>query len=161
VSSPNLINKVTVTIKKHSMLSGEEKTLVGLSGGPDSVCLLYILYNLKDIFLIDLHAVYIDHGLRPEETIKEIEFCKIFCGQLSVPFITKAIDVNTYREELGLNKQDAARELRYKIFNEVLFDLKADRIALGHTADDQLETFFMRFFRGSGPKGLSGIPPLR
>jgi tRNA(Ile)-lysidine synthase len=161
MSLPDLINKVTLAIKKYSMLSGEEKILVGLSGGPDSVCLLYILNNLKDMFSLDLHAVYIDHGLRPEETINEIEFCRKYCEKLSVPFITKVIDVKTYGKEHGLNKQDAARELRYKIFNEVFFDLKAQRIALGHTADDQLETFFMRFFRGSGPKGLSGIPPVR
>jgi tRNA(Ile)-lysidine synthase len=161
MSLPDLINKVTLAIKKYSMLSEEEKILVGLSGGPDSVCLLYILNNLKDMFSLDLHAVYIDHGLRPEETINEIEFCRKFCEKLSVPFITKVIDVKTYGKEHGLNKQDAARELRYKVFNEVLFDLKAHRIALGHTADDQLETFFMRFFRGSGPKGLSGIPPVR
>jgi tRNA(Ile)-lysidine synthase len=159
--SPNLIHKVSITIKKYSMLSGKEKILVGLSGGPDSVFLLYVLSNLKDTFLFDLHAVYINHSLRPEETPGEIEFCKKLCERLSTPFVTKVIDVKTYAEEHRLNKQDAARELRYKIFDEVSSNIVADRIALGHTADDQLETFFIRFFRGAGPKGLSGIPPVR
>ena len=157
----NLITKVIATIKKHSMLSAEEKILVGLSGGPDSVCLICVLNNLKDKFKLDLHAVYIDHGLRPEETPEETEFCKKLCAGLSIPFTTKVIDVKTYSKEQGLNKQEAARELRYRIFEETAYKIKAHKIALGHTADDQLETFFIRFFRGSGPRGLSGIPPVR
>lgn len=153
--------RVKATISKHSMLSGGETVLVGLSGGPDSVCLLSALHMLKDEFRLRLHAVYIDHGLRPDEIPDEIEFCKKLCEELSIPFIVKSIDVKTYAKEHGLNKQDAARELRYEAFNEVAFDIKADRIALGHNSDDQLETFFMRIFRGTGPKGLSGIPPVR
>ncbi|OGW36536.1 MAG: tRNA lysidine(34) synthetase TilS [Nitrospirae bacterium RBG_13_39_12] len=161
MSSPEIINKVTATIRKYSMLSGQEKILVGLSGGPDSVCLLNILYNLKNTFLLELNAVYIDHGLRPEETTKEIEFCKKLCESFRIPFTQKAIDVKSFAREEGLSKQDAARELRYRVFNETAYEAKAHKIALGHTADDQIETFFMRFFRGSGPKGLSGIPPVR
>jgi len=161
MSFPELTNKVTATIKKYSMLSGKEKILIGLSGGPDSVCLLNVLNNLKNKFMLDLHTVYIDHGLRPEETPEETEFCKKLCAGLSIPFTTKVIDVKTYSKEQGLNKQEAARELRYRIFEETAYEIKAHKIALGHTADDQLETFFMRFFRGSGPTGLSGIPPVR
>jgi len=161
MSFPELTNKVTATIKKYSMLSGKEKILIGLSGGPDSVCLLNVLNNLKNKFMLDLYTVYIDHGLRPEETPEETEFCKKLCAGLSIPFTTKVIDVKTYSKEQGLNKQEAARELRYRIFEETAYEIKAHKIALGHTADDQLETFFMRFFRGSGPTGLSGIPPVR
>jgi len=161
MSFPELTNKVTATIKKYSMLSGKEKILIGLSGGPDSVCLLNVLNNLKNKFMLDLYTVYIDHGLRPEETPEETEFCKKLCAGLSIPFTTKVIDVKTYSKEQGLIKQEAARELRYRIFEETAYEIKAHKIALGHTADDQLETFFMRFFRGSGPTGLSGIPPVR
>ncbi len=155
------LEKVKATISKHAMLSGGETVLIGLSGGPDSVCLLHVLHLLKDEFNLKLHALYVDHGLRPDETPDEIAFCKKFCEQMSIPFMTKSIDVKTYSREHNLNKQDAARELRFRIFDEVLLHIRADRIALGHTADDQTETFFMRFFRGSGPKGLSGIPPIR
>ncbi len=157
----SLITKVSATIKKHSMLSDKEKILVGLSGGPDSVCLLYVLDNLKDRFMLDLHATYIDHGLRPEETPEEIEFCKKTCERLSIPFIAKMIDVKTYAKEQGLNRQEAARESRYRIFHETAYEVNAHKIALGHTADDQAETLLMRLFRGSGPTGLSGIPPVR
>jgi tRNA(Ile)-lysidine synthase len=157
----NFIDKVTVTIKKHSMLSEKEKILVGLSGGPDSVCLLNVLNNLKNKFMLDLHTVYIDHGLRPEEIPGEIEFCKNLCDNLNIPFITKSIDVKSHAKNQKINVQEAARELRYKILTETAYEINAHKIALGHTADDQLETFFIRFFRGSGPTGLAGIPPVR
>lgn len=157
----SLIDKIKSAIDNHSMLSGGETILVGLSGGPDSVCLLLALDNLKSELNLKLHAIYVDHGLRPDETPKEIAFCRNLCEGLSIPFVTKSIDVKTYAKEHGSNKQEAARELRYRVFDEVLNETTADRIALGHTADDQIETFFMRFLRGSGPAGLSGIPPVR
>ncbi|MGD1074773.1 MAG: tRNA lysidine(34) synthetase TilS [Thermodesulfovibrionales bacterium] len=134
---------------------------MGLSGGPDSVCLLTVLNTLRDELKLRLYAVYVDHGLRPGETPHEIEFCRKFCEGSSVILITRSVDVKTYAEGHDMNKQEAARDLRYEIFHEVLADIGADKIALGHTADDQIETFFMRFLRGSGPKGLSGIPPVR
>jgi len=158
---PELINKVAATIKKYSMLSEKEKILVGFSGGPDSVCLLYILNNLKDKFMLDLHAVYIDHTMRPEETPEEIEFCELLCKRLNVAFLTKSIDVKAYAKEQGLNRQEAARKLRYRIFEETAYEINAHKIALGHIADDQAETVLIRLFRGSGPTGLSGIPPVR
>ena len=143
------------------MLSGEERVLVALSGGPDSVCLLHVLKNLKDEFRLDLHALYVDHGLRPDEAPGEIEFCEKLCKKLDLPFITKSIDVKSYAQEKGLNRQEAARELRYQVFEETALESNARKIALGHTADDQAETLLMRLFRGSGPTGLSGIPSVR
>lgn len=157
----SILANIRGTIKKHSMLSGGETVLTGLSGGPDSVCLFQLLHKLRDEFMLKLHAVYIDHGLRPDETPAEIAFCKKMCEGLSVTFIVRAIDVKAYAKGFGLNKQDAARELRYRAFDETAFEIKADKIALGHNADDQIETFFMRIFRGSGPKGIAGIPPVR
>lgn len=156
-----LLGKVKATISKYSMLSGGETVLVGLSGGPDSVCLLTVLSNLRDEFNLKLNAVYIDHGLRPDETPTEIEFCRKLCEGMNIPFKVKSIDVKKYAKEQGLNKQEAARELRYKAFDEVFAEIKADKIALAHNADDQLETFLLRLLRGTGPKGLSGIPPVR
>lgn len=156
-----LFNKVKTTIKKHSMLSGVETVLVGLSGGPDSICLLHALNHLKGELGLKLNAIYIDHELRPDETPAEIVFCKKICNGLEVPFMSSSIDVKAYAKEHGLSKQDAARELRYRALEDAAFEIKAGRIALGHNADDQTETFFLRIFRGSGPKGLSGIPPVR
>lgn len=156
-----LLDKVKATNKKYSMLHEKDRILVGLSGGPDSVCLLLLLNQLKDEYKLDLHAIYIDHGLRPEEIPDEIKFCKNLCENFNIPFITKSIDVMSYAKELGLNKQEAARELRYKALEEVAIEKGANKIAIAHNADDQAETFFMRILRGSGQKGLSGIPPVR
>lgn len=161
MSSDTFIDKVFSAIQKYEMLRDEEKILAGLSGGPDSVCLLHVLHRLKDRLALDLAALYIDHGLRPDETKGEVEFCRRLCEELSVDFLSRPIDVNTYAKEQGSNLQEAARELRYMTFESVAYEIGAKKIALGHTIDDQLETFFMRMFRGSGPKGLSGIPPVR
>jgi tRNA(Ile)-lysidine synthase len=161
VSFPELIDEVTATIKKYSMFYEKEKILVGLSGGPDSVCLLYMLNNIKDKFTLDLYAVYVDHNMRPEETPEEIEFCKRLCKRLNVSFLTKSIDVQAYAKQQGMNRQEAARELRYRIFQETAYEINAHKIALGHTADDQAETVLIRLLRGSGTTGLSGIPPVR
>jgi len=157
----NLFGQVNTAIKKHSMLFEKDRVLIGLSGGPDSVCLLHALNNLKDEYKLSLHAIYIDHGLRPDEIPAEIEFCKKLCETLGVPFLTKSVDVKSYAKEYCLNKQEAARELRYKIFEDVALEIGSSRIALAHNADDQAETFFMRILRGAGQKGLSGIPPVR
>ncbi len=143
------------------MLSGGETILIGLSGGPDSVCLVHILNRLRDSLKLDLHAIYIDHGLRPGETGQEISFCQDLCNGLSISFITKSIDVKSYAAEQKLNKQEAARLLRYRVFEETVYEVKAHKIALGHTSDDQAETLLMRLFRGSGSAGLAGIPPVR
>lgn len=155
------IDKISDTIHKYSMLAGGETVLIGLSGGPDSVCLLHVLHALKSKLSLTLHAVYVDHGLRPGETAGEIEFCEKICNGLSIPFFTKTIDVKNYAAQNGMNKQEAARELRYRAFEETAHETKAQKIALGHTADDQAETLLMRLLRGSGRTGLAGIPPVR
>lgn len=157
----DIIEKAVSTIRKHLMLSGGEKVLVGLSGGPDSVCLTAVLKRLTPRFKLSLHAVYIDHGLRPEEAPREAGFCKEFCRGLDIPFSEEKVDVRSYASHEGLNMQQAARDLRYQALESLAHEVKADRIALGHNLDDQVETFFMRILRGSGRKGLSSIPPSR
>ncbi|MDA8173071.1 MAG: tRNA lysidine(34) synthetase TilS [Nitrospiraceae bacterium] len=155
--------QVKKTIDTHSMLSreGGNGVLIGLSGGADSVCLMVVLSRLKDEYGLKLHAVYIDHGLRPDETPGEAAFAKNLCQSLGVEFHTEKINVISYAEKEGLGKQEAARELRYKAFDSWLVRLGLAKIAVAHNADDQAETFLMRFLRGAGPKGLSAIPPVR
>ncbi len=159
--NPALEEGISAALRKYSMLAGGETALVGLSGGPDSVCLLTLLYRIRDMLRLSIRAVYVNHNLRPGETGREIEFCRGLCDGYGIPLVVKSIDVAAYAEQFGMNRQEAARELRYRAFEEAAFEVKADRIALAHNADDQVETFFMRLLRGSGPKGLSGIPPTR
>ncbi len=156
-----VINKALSAIARHDMLSHGDNVLSGLSGGPDSVFLLNVLAGLRAKYNIVLHGLYIDHGLRPEETEGEIAFCRKICLQHEMPFLTRAVEVRSYALNMKLNIQEAARNLRYQAFEEISYELGANRVALGHTADDQAETILMRLFRGSGPTGLAGIPPVR
>lgn len=157
----DIVAACRTTIGHHAMLVGGDRVLVALSGGPDSVCLLSILKRLAPEYPLDLSAAYIDHGLRPGETPQETAFCASLCAGLGVPFFTRKIDVLSYAKERGLNKQEAARELRYAALEEVAREGGAQKIATGHTADDLIETVVMRLIRGAGPAGLSGIPPVR
>ena len=159
--SCDLVERVADTIKNHAMLSGGESVLVGLSGGPDSVCLLSILSGLKERYGLALHAVYVNHNLRPEETPGEIRFCEDFCKEKGINFLVKSIDVLSRAKSLGINKQEAARDLRYRAFDEAAVEVGAGIIAVAHNADDQIETICMRFLRGAGPAGLSGMPAKR
>jgi len=157
----NILKKVKETISKYSMLSEGDRVLIGLSGGPDSVCLAAILDKLKADFNITLHAVYIDHGLRPDEMADEKAFCRDFCEGLGIDFLCETADVKGHARDKGLCTQEAARELRYGLLEKIACKLNATRIALGHHADDRVETFLINLFRGAGRKGLSGIPPVR
>lgn len=157
----HILDKAKQTIHKYSMIRSGDSILVGLSGGPDSVCLLTILERLKPELEITLTAVYFDHGLRPEETPDEIEFCKDLCGSIDVPFHVRSINVLEHAKAARVSKQESARELRYRALRDLVHEVGAQKIALGHHADDQAETILMRLFRGTGPSGLAGIPPVR
>jgi tRNA(Ile)-lysidine synthase len=149
------------TIRQHGMLNEGDRVLIALSGGPDSTCLASVLSRLADDFKLTLHAHYIDHGLRPDETPSEIAHCEKLCNRLGMTFSSESVDVKAHAKAHGLNLQDAGRELRYKALENAGITFGALRIALGHTLDDQVETFFMRVLRGSGPAGLASIPPIR
>jgi tRNA(Ile)-lysidine synthase len=157
----DLKEKALETITRHSMLNYGDRVLIGLSGGPDSVCLSVILDELRDNFNLSLYAVYVNHGLRPEESGAEEVFCKRFCDGLGISFHIENIDVKGHAEKEKRNLQETARDLRYEVFEKAADEKKATKIALAHNADDQAETVLMRLIRGAGRKGLSGIPPVR
>lgn len=156
-----MLEKVRHTIKKYSMLSGGEKVLIALSGGPDSVCLLHILRELSDELHLALAAVYIDHGLRPDETPREIRFCADLCSDLGLDFLKREIAVKESPLVREMGKQAAARELRYRALQEAAFEVQADRIATAHHKNDLAETVIINLLRGSGLKGLGGMSPVR
>jgi tRNA(Ile)-lysidine synthase len=159
--SQEITGQFSATIAAHAMLQQRDVVLVGLSGGPDSVCLLHLLHRMQERFEITLHAVYVNHNLRPEEVQAEIAFCEKTCRDLTINFILKSVDVARQQIKQGRNRQETARDLRYKAFDEAAYEAGASKIALAHNADDQAETIFLRLIRGSGPRGLSGIPPKR
>lgn len=157
----NILIKVQDTIKHYKMLKDGDTVLIAVSSGPDSVCLLHVLKQLQDEYNLSLHIAHLNHGFRGEEAEEDAKFVQDMGESLGIPVIAEFSDVPAYARERRLSKQEAAREVRYRFFSAAADKTGSDRIALGHTADDQAETFLMRLLRGSGSHGLSGIPPVR
>lgn len=156
-----LLTKVKSTIRRFQMLDAGERVLVSVSGGPDSVCLLSVLHALSKDFDLTLHVAHLDHMFRGGESAQEALFVADLARELGIPATVERIDVPRYCRERGLSPQAGAREARYAFFSRVAADVGATRIATGHTASDQAETFLMRLVRGAGVSGLSAIPPRR
>ena len=150
-----LLERVERTIRRHAMLAGGERVLVAVSGGADSVALLYALAALAPAWRLELHALHVDHGLRAESA-RDADFVRGLGARLSVP-----VDVATVTVERRGSLEAAARAARYAALAASADRVGAARIALGHTADDQAETVLMRVLRGAGLRGLAAIPPVR
>lgn len=155
------LDSVKECIDKYRMIGDGDVVLVGVSGGIDSITLLYSLYFLKDNLKCSLIVAHANHGLRGEESDKEEEFVRKVAGELKLPCVIEKFDILKYMAEKGLSKQVAARELRYNFFEKTAKQYSANKIALGHTANDQAETVLMRLLRGSGMKGIGGIRAIR
>lgn len=153
--------KVFDFIKKNSMICRGDKILIALSGGPDSVCLLHILHNLKNELKINLYAAHINHCLRGDEALKDEEYSKNLCDRFKIPFYSKTINVHKISKDKGISIEMAGRDVRYEFFNEIKKDIGIDKIAIAHNSNDQAETLIMRVMRGTGIEGLVGIKPIR
>lgn len=153
-----LVSKVKATLKKHRLLKTGDKTLVSVSGGPDSVALLSILHELKDEFQWNLEVAHINHKLRGKESDKDLEFVRKLADKNGLQFHSSHVNTKKFAKDKKLSLEDAARQIRYNFLEKTTQKIKADKIALGHTQNDQAETVLMRLFRGSGTLGLSGIP---
>jgi tRNA(Ile)-lysidine synthase len=137
-----------------------DKIVVGVSGGADSVCLLHLLRQLSFRHQFTLHVAHLNHSFRPEAE-QEADFVKRLCNDWDVPITLSSLPVPRICKERHLSKQEGAREVRYAFLKEVAGTIGARWIALGHTADDQAETFVMRLLRGAGSQGLGAIPRMR
>jgi tRNA(Ile)-lysidine synthase len=156
-----LIKKVTEYIEEHSMLQYGDKILVALSGGPDSICLLHMLEQLKETYNIQLYAAHVNHCLRGDESEGDEKYVKSFCDKVGIPLYIKRVDINKYAKEKNLSSETAGREVRYSFFKELMIQLNGNKVALAHNANDQAETLLMRIMRGTGIDGLKGILPVR
>jgi len=153
-----LVAKVEATIHKHHLINSGDRILVSVSGGPDSVALLSILQELKDEFQWNLEVAHINHKLRGKESDKDLEFVKKLTAKYGLQFHSTTVNTKRFAKDKKLSLEDAARQIRYNFFEKTAQKIKADKIALGHTQNDQAETILMRLFRGAGTLGLSGIP---
>lgn len=153
-------DKVLETIKKYNMLSNNDKVVVAVSGGPDSVTLLNILYNLKDKFNLDLYVAHVNHMIRAVADM-ETEYVRQFCEDRSIKCYIKKIDVLKMAELDKISTEEAGRNARYDFFEEVYKKINANKIAIAHNANDNAETILMNIMRGTGISGLKGIEPTR
>jgi len=156
----SLSQRVLDFIKREGLIEGQETLLVGVSGGPDSVCLLHLLCQLKEALGISLHVAHLDHMLRGADSAADAEYVSLLAQQLGITATVEQRDVKAYREKHRLSLEQAAREVRYDFFYEVAESIGAKRIALGHTQDDQVETILMHLIRGTGLTGLRGMQPI-
>jgi tRNA(Ile)-lysidine synthase len=156
-----LLNKIRKTIDSHCMLASGDKVLVALSGGSDSVALLALLRELSDDLQIQVFAAHLNHLARGEDSYKDAKFVKQLCEDWNIKIYFAEKDVKKEKEKFKRSFQETARILRYEFLHDVLKEIEGDKIALGHTADDQAETVLINLTRGAGLKGISGIPPVR
>ncbi len=156
-----IYDKFISDVKKYHMLYPQEKVLLAVSGGPDSVALLLLFLKLKKKLKLDLLVVHINHNLRAGESNSDERFLRRLCKERNVDLYIKNIDVSLLAKKEKLSLEDAAREARYRTFEKVCKKYKIKKVALAHTKDDQAETYLMRLLRGAGLKGLSGIWPVR
>ena len=148
----NLIPDVTTGVKN--------VLLIGVSGGPDSVCLLHVLNGLKDSLGISLRVVHFNHMLRGSASDDDARYVVELCDSLEIPVIVGEGDVEAYRKEHRLSLEEAARVLRYDFCAEAACSVGTDCIVLGHTRDDQVETILMHLIRGTGLTGMRGMQPV-
>ncbi|MFL6280822.1 MAG: tRNA lysidine(34) synthetase TilS [Vicinamibacterales bacterium] len=155
-----LVERVRTTIRRHALVGAGDRVLVALSGGPDSVALLHLLLELQnDGDLVVAAVAHFHHQLRGADADGDEAFSRDLAASLGVPFEVGRENVRQAARGAGRSIEDMARELRYRFLHSAAERVRADVIAVGHTLDDQAETFLLRLVRGAGLRGLSGIRP--
>ena len=157
-------NKILETIKKYNMIENGEKVVLAVSGGPDSICMLDILKDIKNDETIDMNfeivVAHVNHMIRKEAEEDE-KYVKKYCEENQIEFYSKSIDVQKMANNNKIGLEEAGRKARYDFFDEILEKTKAQKIAIAHNKNDKVETVLMHILRGSGINGLKGIEPKR
>ena len=154
-----ILKKAMATALRYGMFEKNDRVVVAVSGGADSVCLLHVLHKLRKVLGIDLIVCHFDHGLRPDEDEEETLFVQMLAESLDLSFATEKAEGKLRAGAPSM--EETARNLRYAFLTNRMHHFSAQKIAVGHTRNDQAETVLMRLLRGSGTAGLSGIPPVR
>ena len=161
-----LEERVLSYMREKHMIEEKQAILAGVSGGADSVCLLLLLCSLKSRLDLRLFVVHVEHGIRGEESLADARFVRDLCKRLSVPCQVCPVDVPGRAKRLGQSLEEAGRTARYEIFEREARALEERhgrkcRIAVAHNANDNAETMLYHLARGTGIRGLAGIPPVR
>ena len=156
-----LHDQVRRTIARHALCGPGSRLLIALSGGSDSVALAFVLRDLAAYDGFSLAALaHLNHRLRPTAGRDE-QFCRDLAARMGLPILVDALDVQGYAASQRLSLEEAARRLRYDFLHKAGGQAGADRIAVGHTRDDQAETVLLKLMRGAGSTGLAGVFPRR
>ena len=150
-------DKILSALENFGMLDGVSDVTVALSGGADSMCLLYSLLAIKDEFSLNVSAAHLNHMIRGEEALRDEAFVIEQCKKLGVELFVERADVPKYAQENKISIELAARQIRYDFFQRVAKGV----VATAHTASDNIETVILNLTRGASLKGLCGIPPKR
>ena len=153
--------KVISFIKDSSLINKNDKILVALSGGPDSVFLLKFLVKFKQKYQIELSAIHINHMIRGKDALADQEFCRNLSLSLGIKFYSVKKNVRSFAKKNKLSIEEAGRNLRYKEFGKLIGKLGYNKIATAHNSSDNAETVLLNLIKGAGLKGLSGIPVKR
>ena len=156
----SLEQRILDFIYSHRLIEQDTCLLVALSGGPDSMCMLDVLLKLRGELRIQLHIAHLNHQLRGSDSDSDARFIDRLARQLGIPATLATGDVTGYRREKHLSLEEAAREVRYAFLAEAAYSLGTDRVAVGHTSSDNIETVIMHLVRGTGTAGLVGLKPL-
>ena len=153
-----LEQKILDFITKNNLIENGDKIVLGVSGGPDSICMLSILNEISKKKLIDfeIFVAHINHGLRENAKLDE-EFVRSFCEKIGVQFFVKHADIKKISEEQKRGLEETGRIVRYEFFDEIMEKTNSNKIAIAHNNNDKSETIIMNIFRGTGIKGLIGI----
>lgn len=157
----DMMKKVLNFVNENRLFEYGDKVILGVSGGADSVCMLHMLCGLKEQLGITLQAVHVNHGIRGEEAHRDEIFVKELCRKFDVPCKVYHLDIPAVAKKKKMSEEEAGRQARYEIFENLAIEIGAEKIAVAHNLNDNSETVLFHLFRGSGLKGLMGIPVKR
>lgn len=157
-------DKIRKTIEKHGLIAPKQHIVIGLSGGPDSVCLFNVLLALKEEMMLTIHPVHVNHKFRPGAAEEDQHYVETFCADKGLECTSFVVDCNELAAETGMTSEEAGRKARYDAFYKVAEKVVAEgvdksdvKIAVAQNANDQAETVLFRLLRGTGTDGLAGI----
>ena len=156
----SLLEKIATTIDTHQLLLPGDIVVLGISGGPDSLCMLHALRQLAGHYSVTLHVAHLNHGIRGQEADEDARFVQELCASWGVPCTVERADVPALAQARRLAIEEAARQARYAFLGSLARRLGGRTVAVAHSADDQVETVLMHLLRGSGLAGLRGMRPL-
>lgn len=155
-----LKEEVLKTIKTYNLIEKNDKIVIGVSGGPDSICLLHLLYSLQEKLKFEIVVAHINHQIR-EVADSETEYVKDFCKKLGIECFVKKENILELAKKQKKGTEEVGRQVRYDFFEEVAQKTEANKITTAHNANDRAETVILNILRGSGISGLKGIEAMR